>query len=144
MILVDANLLIYAYIDSFPQHLTARNWLESVLNGEGRVGLPWAVSLAFVRLVSNPKVFERAIPLPVAWQQIEEWLELPTVWIPSPGSRYRQIMGALIPDMGSRPKLVPDGHLAALAIEQNIALYSADRDFARFSGLRWVNPLKES
>jgi uncharacterized protein len=84
VILVDANILIYAHVSSFAQHSIARGWLDQQLNGSGPVGLPWASTLAFLRLVTNPRVFERPEPIGDAWQQVHAWLACETTWIPQP------------------------------------------------------------
>ena len=140
MIVLDANLLIYAHSSSSPQHEAARAWLDEQLNGEARVGLPWPSLLAFLRILSNP----RAVPKPSStaelWQQVSDWLSLENVWTPAPQEGHAQILGSLLPFASSHP-LIPDAHLAALAIEYNLTLCSTDGDFARFPGLRWTNPL---
>jgi uncharacterized protein len=140
VILVDANLLLYARVSDFPQHARARRWLEDRLSGSTRVGLPWASLLAFVRLISNPRVFNRPSSVTDAWAQVEEWLDTTPAWIPAPTDRHREVMKALIPAV-TTAKHVPDAHLAALAIEHGLLLASSDSDFARFPGLQWENPL---
>ena len=140
MILVDANLLIYAKTSEFPQHEAARAWLDDRLSQPTGVALPWASLLAFVRLVSNPRVFRRPLAVADAWAQVEAWLELPPTWIPTPTERHPGILNSLIPDAG-KADLIPDAHLAALAMEYGLVLQTTDRDFARFRGLRWENPL---
>lgn len=141
MILLDANLLVYAHVASAPVHDRARAWLEERLNGPAPVGLPWPSLLAFLRLVTNPRVFERPEPVADAWRQVQEWLACPPVWIPQPTDRHQQVLGALLVAHGIRPNLVPDAHLAALSIEHGLVLCSTDGDFARFPGLRWEDPL---
>lgn len=141
MILVDANLLVYARVSTMPQHETAHEWLDAQLNGSAKVGLPWPSLLAFLRLVTNPRIFEPADSLDAAWQQIEEWLACPTVWIPTPTDHHAHTLWGFIDGARLRSNLVPDAHLAALAIEHGLQLCSTDGDFARFPGLRWVNPL---
>lgn len=141
MILVDANLLIYARVSSFAQHEAARDWLDSHLNSAVKVGLPWPSLLGFVRLVSNPRVFERPESIERAWRQVEEWLDCPAGWIPLPTESHRQVLGSLLQDSALRANHVPDAHLAALAIEHGLTLCSTDADFARFPGLTWKNPL---
>jgi len=141
VILVDANLLVYAHSPSFPQHEAARSWLDGRLNGSPRVGLPWESLLAFVRIVSNPRIFERPEAVGKAWEQVEEWLGNDSVWIPEPTQRHPEILGTLLRGPGSQSKLVMDAHIAALAIGHGLELCSSDGDFARFPGLRWVNPL---
>jgi hypothetical protein len=141
VILVDANVLVYAHVADFAQHEAAREWLDGRLNGSARVGLPWPSLLAFVRLVTNPRVFERPAALAGAWQQVEEWLDCEATWIPAPTERHREVLGRLLTQGTVRANLVPDAHLAALAIEHGLVLFSTDGDFARFAELRFENPL---
>ena len=141
MILVDANLLIYASADVLPQHGRARAWLDERLNGAAPVGLPWASLLGFLRVATNPRVLERPATVVDAWRQVLAWLGCDPVWIPDPDDRHREILGRLLQAPGVHANLVPDAHLAALAIEHGLILCSTDGDFARFAGLRWENPL---
>jgi len=141
VILVDANLLVYAHVESFPIHSRAREWLDEQLNGVAQVGLPWPSLLAFVRLVSNPRVFEHPEPIAEAWEQVEAWLDCPPVWIPLPMDRHRVVLSSILAGTSLRANQVPDAHLTALAIEHGLVLCSADGDFARFPDLRWENPI---
>ncbi len=141
MILVDANILIYATDPRSDWHEKARTWLDTQLNGGIRVGLPWQSLLAFLRIVTNPRVFDRPLSLTAAWRHIEEWLDWENVWIPVPGPAHRSILSELLVNLGGGPNLIPDAHLAALAIEHGLTLCSNDGDFARFRALRWTNPL---
>lgn len=141
MILVDANLLVYARVATFPQHEAARGWLDGRLNGTAPVGLPWSSLLGFIRLVANPRIFEQPESIENAWRQVEDWLSCPAVWIPQPTDRHREILRPLLANCGGRANLVPDAHLAAVAIAHGLILCSTDGDFARFPGLRWENPL---
>jgi toxin-antitoxin system PIN domain toxin len=141
VILIDANLLVYAHVEDLPQHEAACEWLDARLSERPKVGLPWSSLLAFVRLVSNPRVFDRPEPVADAWAQVEAWLDAVPAWIPLPTDRHREVLTALIPTV-SKAVLMPDAHLAALAIEHGLLLCSADGDFARFPGLRWANPLQ--
>ena len=142
MILVDANLLVSAHVSSTPQHGAAREWLDDKINGTSRVGLPWQSLLAFARLVSNPRIFEKPETIAAAWVQVESWLDCPNVWIPAPAERHRTVLSALLPSTYGRANLIPDAHLAAIAIEHGLTLYSTDGDFARFPDLSWQNPIK--
>ena len=141
MILVDANILIYAHVRSFAQHRIARDWLDQQLNGSTRVGLPWASLLAFLRLVTNPRVFEYPEPMSDAWQQVYAWLGCEPAWVPQPTERHAELLGAFLALPGVHGNLVPDAHIAALAVEHGLTLCSTDGDFARFQGLRRVNPI---
>lgn len=142
MILIDANLLVYAFTPSMPQHEAARVWLDGRLNDTPRVGLPWPSLLAFVRLVSNRRIFDQPVAVTRAWRQVEEWLALESTWIPSPTQKHSSILGGTLSEIGEKAELVPDAHLAALAIEHGLTLCSSDGDFGRFGGLRWHDPLR--
>jgi len=141
VILLDANLLIYAANRAAPEHERAREWLDAQLSGSARVGLPWPSLLAFVRLATNPVVLARPATPAVAWQQVEDWLSADAAWIPLPGSRHGEILGRLLQATFITSRLIPDAHLAALAIEHGVTLCSSDGDFSRFTGLKWENPL---
>lgn len=132
---------MYAHVQGFAQHERARAWLDDRLNGTTRVGLPWPSLLAFLRLITNPRVFERPASTRAAWQQVEEWLDCEAAWVPAPTDRHREVLGRLLREATVRANLVPDAHLAALAIEHGLVLASTDGDFARFLGLRFENPL---
>ncbi len=141
MILVDANLLLYAANQAAPEHARARDWLDARLNAAPRVGLPWPSLLAFVRLATNPVVVRQPTSLASAWRQVEEWLACQPAWIPLPGAEHSAILRSLLESPGMTSRLVPDAHLAALAIEHGLTVCSTDGDFARFPGLAWRNPL---
>jgi uncharacterized protein len=141
LILVDANLLIYATISDFSQHRVARDWLDQQLNGSVRVGLPWPSLLAFFRVVTNRRAVVRPISTEQAWSQVTGWLNCSTAWIPQATERHLEILGRLLILHGVRAGLVHDADLATLAIEHGLALCSSDGDFGRFQGLRWQNPL---
>jgi toxin-antitoxin system PIN domain toxin len=140
VILVDTNLLVYAAAAELPQHERARSWLDRQLNGITGVGMPWSSLLGFVRLISNPRLFTRPVSVADAWGQVERWSSLLPVWVPQPAERHSEILSRLISQAG-RSDLVPDAHLAALALEYDLTLMTTDRDFARFDGLRWENPI---
>ncbi len=143
MILIDANILIYAHVSTFSQHDVARDWLDGQLNGATNVGLPWPSVLAFLRLVTNPRVVRRAVPIADAWRQVRDWLACDPVWIPQPTEHHEEVVGRLLALPGMHGNLVPDAHLAALAIEHGLTLCSAGGDFAQFPGLNWHNPIAQ-
>lgn len=144
MILVDANLLVYAVNAGAPQHMAARQWLDERLNGAVRVGLPWPSLLAFLRLVTNPRIFQHPLGMADAWRQVEAWLGSGPAWVPAPTERHAELLARLLALPGVHGNLVPDAHLAALAIEHGLELNSTDGDFARFAGLKWRNPLSSA
>ena len=142
MILVDVNLLVYARVRTMAQHAAAHQWLDERLNEPARVGMPWASLIGFLRIVTNPRIFERPEPIDNAWRQVQTWLDAPNVWIPQPSETHARILGSLLQRTGGGANLVPDAHLAALAIEHGLTLCSADGGYGRFPGLKWVNPLQ--
>ena len=141
MILVDVNLLLYATNVSAGQHRAAREWLDRQLVESPRVGLPWATLLGFLRLATNARAITRPLTMAAAWQQVSQWLACEPTWVPLPTERHGEVLGRLLAEPGMYGNLVPDAHLAALAIEHGLTLCSTDGDFARFPELKWLNPL---
>lgn len=139
--LVDTNVLLFAVDANSHFHASARTWLTNVLNGPQRVGLPWQVLGAFVRIATNPRASERPLSPQAAWTHVEDWLALGTVWVPNPTEHHSRVLGSLITSYQLRGNLITDAQLAALAIEHGLTVCSADTDFARFGEIRWVNPL---
>lgn len=142
MKIVDVNLLLYALDQTSPRHDRARGWLERTLSGQETVGLSWTVLLAFVRLSTRSAVFVSPLAADEALDVVDEWLALPSTVVVQPGRRHSAVLRELLTDAGTAGNLVPDAHLAALAMEHGAELCSSDADFSRFSGLRWVDPLR--
>jgi len=140
-VIVDANILVFASNKNSRFHESARAWLEGAMRGTTRLGLPWQSIGAFLRLSTNPRVLPRPLTPEIAWAQVEEWLSLGVVWTPQPGPSYAEIFGRLVVRHQARGNLVPDAQLAALALENGLAVASADTDFARFTEVEWVNPV---
>jgi toxin-antitoxin system PIN domain toxin len=141
VILLDANLLIYAANPSSADHAGSRAWLDDRLNGTARVGFPWPSLLAFIRIATNPAIVRNPVSPAVAWRQCKTWLACDVAWIPLPGDRHAEILESLLEHRFVTTRLVPDAHLAALAIEHGLTLCSSDGDFAKFPQLKWENPL---
>jgi toxin-antitoxin system PIN domain toxin len=141
---VDANLILWAHHRGYAQHAVARRWWRDLLSERALVGVPWPSILAFVRISTHPRALERPLELDRAWQLVEGWLDRPNVWTPVPTDRHRSILASLLRDGRASGNHVPDAHLAALAIEWGLELLSADRDFSRYPGLRWRDPLVEA
>ncbi len=140
--IVDANLLLYAIDSGSPFNERAAAWLEAVLNGDRRVGLPWQTIGAFLRISTHPRVTADPLSSPDAWGFVTDWLASGPVWIPPASERTAAVYGRLVVEMDITGNLVTDAQLAALAIEHGLVVCSADTDFARFPGLRWENPLR--
>jgi len=139
--LLDANLLLYAVNTRATQHEVAAAWLTEQLNGARRVGLPWQSLDAFLRISTHPRAFERPLDPAVAWERVSDWLAAPAAWIPSAGFDHARLLGDLVVGHDVRGNLLPDAMLAALALEHGLTVYSTDTDFARFTEVRWTNPL---
>ena len=141
MILVDANLLIYAVNLDAPRHEHARRWLEDTLSGTELVGLPWVCLLAFLRITTHPRVLARPLSVEAAGHFVQSWLDEPIVEPVAPSAGHWEVLYNLIRVTGTGGNLTTDAHIAAMAIERGALVYSADFDFRRFPGVRHVNPL---
>jgi len=141
MILVDVNILVYASNAEADQHAGSRSWLDEQLSGASPVGLPWVCLLGFLRIATNARAFRNPLTMPSAWQQVTNWLSADVAWTPAPTERHAAVLGKLLELPGVQGNLVPDAHLAALAIEHGLTLCSTDGDFTRFPTLTWRNPL---
>ena len=139
--LLDANLLLYAVDRSSRFHETAVDWLTEQLNGPVRVGIPWQSLVAFLRISTHPRAAESPLTPDDALGYVEDWLTADSVWTPVPGPRHGELLADLVQRYQLRGNLISDAHLAALALEHGLPLVSADSDFARFTDLRWINPL---
>ena len=141
MILVDANLLLYAYNPRAVEHGASRAWLETTLSGSQLVRFAWLTLWAFLRISTNPHVFERPLSMMEAEGLVASWLAQPVAGVLEPGERHWEILKGLIRSGQTAGPLVMDAALAAIAIEHGAKLCTTDRDFARFAGLSWTNPL---
>ena len=139
----DLNLLIYAVDREAPEHAGALRWWNAALSGSETVGLTWSVMLGFVRLTTNARVVRSPMPPDRAFDYVDRWLAHPITTVVDPTRRHATVLRDLIDRTGTAGNLVTDAHLATLAIEHGAQLCSADRDFGRFAGLDWVNPLAD-
>lgn len=143
MILVDANILIYAVNRDADQHRKARNWLEQALSGSTEIGFAWIVILAFIRVTTRAGIMARPLHFTHALSYVDGWLSQSNAILVSPGERHWPIFRNLLSGTGSAGNLTSDVHLAALAVEYGAEIYSADYDFRRFTGITHINPLEE-
>ncbi len=141
MILVDANILLYAEDQSSPQHEAAREWWDTQLSGASPVCLCWSVLCAFIRIGTNSRVYERPLTLNQAIARVESWIEQPCTRLIHPTERHWSVLRPLLIEGQALGNLVSDAHLAALAVQHGCTLMSTDRDFARFPKVKWMNPL---
>jgi toxin-antitoxin system PIN domain toxin len=142
MILIDANLLVYAYDRNSPQYQRAYTWLDEVLSGNTPIGLPWLVIIAFLRISTHDRIMPNPLRPEQALSCVDAWLKQPYVTLLQPGERHWAIMQKLLHESGTAGNLTNDAHIAAIAIEHGYTVYSADNDFKRFAGLQHINPLE--
>ena len=141
MILVDANLLLYAEDSLSELHERTRIWWDEQLSGSAVVCLCWPVVTAFIRIGTNARLHQRPLTMGEAVERVQSWFDQPYVRMIHPSDQHWAIFQRMLRDGKALGNLVPDAHLAALAIEHNCVLKTSDADFARFKGLRWNNPI---
>ncbi len=141
MIVPDVNLLVYAYDSTSPQHGKAKKWWEDALSGTEPVGIPVLVGLAFVRLMTHPTLSENPMSVAEARKRVESWLETPVAQWLAGGVRSMELAMDLLEAAGKGGNLASDAFIAALSIEHGATVHSNDRDFARFPGVKWIDPL---
>ena len=141
MILVDANMLLYAEDEQSAKHEAAREWWDGQLSENPGVCLCWPVISAFIRISTNPRVFTRPLTIEQAADRVSSWLGRPNVRIIQPTSQHWQTLHKLLVQGQAHGNLVSDAHIAAMAIDNGCELDSTDADFSRFRGLKWRNPL---
>ncbi|WP_239346395.1 type II toxin-antitoxin system VapC family toxin [Frankia sp. CiP3] len=142
MKLPDVNLLIYALDDTSPRHQSSRAWLERTLSGAETVAFAWPVLLAVIRLTTHATIFRNPFRPDEILDIVDGWLARPCVVIVHPTERHAAVLRQLLAPLGTAGNLTSDAHLAALAVEHSAELCSSDADFARFPGVRWIDPLR--
>ena len=141
MIVFDVNVLLYAYSPAPPEHDRARECLEDAFSGNELVGLPWQTISAFIRILTHPGLPGVRRPVKEILEIVQSWIEQPNVRILSPGERHWPLFRQMLLEGQARGPMTSDAQLAALTIESGGVLYTTDRDFTRFPGLGWHNPL---
>lgn len=141
MIVLDANILLYAYDSSAGMHRAACAWVEDVFTNGEMVGLPWQTIGAFLRISTNRGLPGARLSVEEATDVVDQWLEQPHVRVLAPGESHWGLLRQMIRDGQAAGPLATDARLAAITIEYGGVLHTTDRDFARFPGLRWKNPL---
>ncbi len=140
MILPDVNVLIYAHRKDSPNHSRYREWLTEILDGDQGFGMSDLVLSAFLRIVTNPKVFREPDPIGEAVAFTRFLRDRENCLLVEPGTRHWQIFTDLCESLNATGNAIPDAYLAALAIESGSQWVTTDRGFARFPGLRWRLP----
>lgn len=141
--IVDVNVLLIARNVSSPGHEQVCAWLDDALNGPTRIGLPWSTLTSFLRISTSRAVFPKPLTPADAMEQVHEWLAAPAAWVPGETDRHAEVLGDLITRHRISGNLMPDAHLAALAIEHGVGVCSTDGDFARFTEVPWHDPLDQ-
>lgn len=141
MIVLDANILLYAYDTESAQHRTARTFLEKIFSASDPVGLPLQSISAFLRIMTQQNLRGSRFSLEEAVEIVEEWLSLPQVRLLVAGERHWPMFQRMLLEGQASGRLVTDAQIAAITMEYGGELQTNDRDFARFPGLRWRNPL---
>jgi toxin-antitoxin system PIN domain toxin len=142
VLIPDVNILVYAHNSRAREHTQAREWWEETLAAPRPVGMPWVTMLGFIRTMAHRQILENPMHVKDAIRRVRAWLDHPHVQILTPGEHHAEILFELLVHLGTAGNLTSDAHLAALAIEYQAELVSADADFARFPRLRWFNPLQ--
>ena len=142
MIIPDTNLLVYAYNNEVSQHTAARQWWEKLVAGNEIVGIPWVVSTGFVRVMTLRNVLSSPISTAEAVGHVQEWFQHEHIMPVNPEDDHLLHLHQVLQVAGRGGNLVPDAHIAAIAMEHEAEVHTYNtRDFARFPGLRWRNPL---
>ena len=143
MIVPDTNLLVYACDTTSAHHVAAARWWTDCMTGPEEVGLPAVVVFGFVRLVTNPRVFQRPLKAAAAVGRVRTWLARPQVRVILPGPGHIGDVLAKLESAGTAGNLTTDAQIAALAMQERAVLHTNDTDFHRFPGLHWFNPLND-
>lgn len=141
MRLVDVNVLVYAFREDAPGHAAHRAWLEGILASDEAYAVSDQVLAGFLRIVTHPRVFHPPTPIDPALAFAAAIRDRPNAVLVAPGGRHWGIFTNLCRAAEAKGNLIPDAWLAALAIEHGCEFITTDRDYARFSGLRWRHPL---
>ena len=140
MIVPDVNLLVHAMNAESDHHERAWSWWSSTWNGTEHIGLVWSVMIGYLRITTHPRIMPVPQPFDAAISDVRSWMGAPISVMLTPGPDHLHVMDALMAGAGRGGDLTSDAHLAALAVENGGTIYSQDADFARFHGVRWINP----
>lgn len=131
------NVLVHSANAGAAEHGIARQCLIDAIASPGGIGFAWHALLGFLRITTRPGILAKPLSVDQAMSAVELWLALPNVAVVQPGATHAALLRELLNAAGKGGSVVPDAHLAALAIEHNADLVSFDRDFAQFQGLRF-------
>lgn len=140
MKVVDLNVLVYATDSTSARHAVAKTWLDAAISSSDTIGLPTAVTIGFVRITTNARIMQAPLKVSESVAIVRGWLQRANVSTPAPTDRHYEIMEEILSPLPAGGNIVSDAHLAAIAIAHGAEVYSFDRDFGRFAGLRWAEP----
>ena len=141
MIVPDINLLLYAYDSESPFHAKAAEWWRQCVTGSEGIGLLPVVIFGFVRIATNPRIYQCPMTVAEATEQVRSWLRQPLVGRLDPGQQHVHQVLQLLEDLGTASNMTTDAQIAAAVLSHKAILHTSDADFARFPGLRWFNPI---
>ena len=142
MIVPDLDLLIYAYNEESEFHQAAQTWWQELVAGTETIGIPWQVSDGFIRQASNASLMAVPWTPASAAREVRRWLDNDHIIPLAPGPRYPEILEQILAATGATRRMVTDATIAALALENGAEVHTHNaRDFQRFPGLLWRNPL---
>jgi hypothetical protein len=144
MKLVDVNILLYSINEDSPYHGPINEWWKSANDSGERIGLTWLVVIGFLRISTSPRVMPQPLDADAALRTIKKWLNLDNIGIVSESENHWELLQTLVEENGILGDLMTDAHLAALAKSHGATVVSCDKDFSKFNGLRWENPLNGS
>ncbi len=142
MIAVDTNILVYAHREESPFHEAASRRVAELAEGPAIWAIPWPCLHEFLAVVTHPRIYAPPTPPARAFDQVDAWLESPTLTLLTEAAAYWSGLRALLAAGHVLGAKVHDARVAALCLQHGVReLWSADRDFSRFAGLAVTNPL---
>ncbi len=144
MVILDANILIYATMPRFDQHKAVKKWLEGALsNGSEVIGITWQVAAAFLRVGTNRRIFYRPLDLTFAKDFLDDLFHHPLVLVVGPENEHWEVFFRILTELNLSGDIVMDAQIAAIACEQRASVASCDKDMRRFSDyVKIIDPLK--
>ena len=145
MIAVDTNILVYAHRADSPFHEAADACVTSLAEGAATWAIPWPCLHEFLAIVTHPRIYALPTPVSKAIDQVDAWLESPTLRLLTEAEEHWSVLRALVGRAHIAGPKVHDARIAALCREHGVReLWSADRDFGRFPEIRTANPLVDA
>ncbi|HOZ48772.1 MAG TPA: PIN domain-containing protein [Candidatus Hydrogenedentes bacterium] len=142
MIAVDTNVLVYAHRQDAAWHDAAYTCIKQQAEGTTPWAIPWPCIHEFLAVVTHPRIYAPPTPMDKALEQVDAWMESPSVVLLGEADGYWPHLRALVLKGRVSGPMVHDARVAALCIQHGVReIWTADRDFGRFAGIRARNPL---